>query len=163
MLSLVLLVGGRVASHLVSFCLLSSRLVSFVQWITFLDVLFANNHRRQCSAPCGVCVYVCACLYRKLCCTHTLHTHPFYYKHAQAAQTQWHVTRLLFNLWSRARKNCALWQNLQHRLPMGMGEGSGGGDALLSRLYWGEGMRRRRRNGYHILNAFLFVAQQKAV
>lgn len=59
MLSLVLLVGGRVALRLVSFCLLSSRLVSFVQWITFLDVLFANNHRRQCSAPCGVCVPVC--------------------------------------------------------------------------------------------------------
>lgn len=139
MLSLVLLVGGRVALRLVSFCLLSSRLVSFVQWITFLDVLFANNHRRQCSAPCGVCVPVCIENYvartHSYSHTHT-YTHPFYYKHAQAAQTQWHVTRLLFNLWSRARKNCALWQNLQHRLPMGMGEDQEEEDALLSRLYW---------------------------
>lgn len=126
----------RVASRLVLSTLVSSCFFCAVNYFSWRFVCQQPQKTMLCPVR-----SVCACLYRKLCCTHTViltytHTHPFYYKHAQAAQTQWHVTRLLFNLWSRARKNCALWQNLQHRLPMGMGEDQEEEDALLSRLYW---------------------------
>lgn len=102
-----------VSSALVSSCVALSRRISvlpkcravaFVHWITFLDVLFANNRKRQWHALC-----ICLCEENYAIHAHTLtqtHTHTHTYRHS-------HVTRLLFNLWSRARKNCALWQKLQ--------------------------------------------------
>jgi len=74
-------------SGLVSSRFFAARL--FVPWITFLTFCFLTTAEDNKTA--------CVCSSRLPCVE-------------RIALTQTHRGRLLFNLWSRARKNCALWR-----------------------------------------------------